>query len=138
MKKFRKLSAIALTVALDVSGALPGLATTIQAHASSYGPGYTQPTYHTVASYYLSAATVKQMAKVARTMVSAQSQLAQYTKVLGSYGYPATIAAQLATKAQLRSSVLYAADHGMRVICKIQDASVHTSYSMIVTFTPVK
>ena len=137
MKKLTKLSAISLTVALSVSGALPGLNTTIQAHATSYG-GYTQPTYHTVASYYISAASVKQMALAARTMKSSASQVAQYTKVLGAYGYPATIATQLAVNAQLRSGILYAADNNLRVICSIKDASVHTSYSTIVTFTPAK
>lgn len=138
MRKFMKISAVALTLVMGVSGGLPGLNTTIQAHATSYS-GYTQPTYHVVASYHIDKASVKQMAKTMRAMTGGNAgEIESLIADLGPYARATTVAVQLAANAQSRKSVLYAADHNMRVICSIKDASVHTSYSTIVTFSPVK
>lgn len=156
MKKLTKLSAISLTVALSVSGALPGLNTTIQAHATSYG-GYTttqptQPTYHTVTSYYITHAQAVSLASSLKIYSNAKTTVLSVAlaTVLGKInkGFPgrqafissAALANTLAMTAQGQDEVMTAASTKhptWRVLVKIQDANVHTSYSIRTVFTAV-
>ncbi|HEY8911293.1 MAG TPA: hypothetical protein VIM51_13600 [Desulfosporosinus sp.] len=143
MKKFTKLIAVSLFVALNVTGVLPGANTTKQAQASDYiGTGSAAQSYITLGSYYISQKNVKEMAKNMRAATGGGAIITS-----GVVGYVLarvpgmaviTTAAALSANAQSQTEVLYAADHNMRVQVVIKDqAAYHTSYSTVVEFTAV-